>query len=173
MDLSAILLLLIVLVLVFLFISQPLAGRSRRLTHGEHELSALLAERDRLLDALQELDFDRSLGKIPAETYPAERAVLVQHGADILRQIDRLVPAPVSGAAPGEAEDELEKTIAARRAARLQNTVQPGPSDEELEDLIARRRSARNGKVGGFCPRCGKPVLQSDAFCSSCGNALK
>ena len=45
--------------------------RARRVTEEEHELSALMAERDRVINSLQELDFDFKLGKIPEEDYPA------------------------------------------------------------------------------------------------------
>ena len=82
------------------------------MTQEEHDFSALLAERDRLLNALQELDFDYTLGKIPGEDYPAQRAVLLQRYADALRKLDAF-----QTEAPGaDAESRLEAAIAARRA---------------------------------------------------------
>ena len=39
--------------------------RARRVTEEEHELSSLMAERERVINSLQELDFDFKLGKIP------------------------------------------------------------------------------------------------------------
>src|SRR5512135_920573 len=100
MDLAAIFLLLLVFAFIVLFVSRPLFVRERRLSAGESpELSALLAERERLLIALQELDSDQALGKIPAEDYPIQRTELLQKGADILRRIDALVPAPEKAAA--------------------------------------------------------------------------
>ncbi len=162
MDLGAIFLLLAVALMVALFVTQPLAGRRRRLSEGEHSLSALLAEHDRLLNSIQELDFDYSVGKVPAEDYPVQRRILVQRGVELLRRIDDLRQQPAlsaspSGAAPGGS---------ARGSA-------PEALDEELEELIARRRTERKVKVAGFCPRCGKPVLKTDAFCPSCGTALQ
>jgi rubrerythrin len=162
MDLGAIFLLLAVLILIVLFVASPFSGRERALTGGEQTLSALLAERDRLLSALQELDFDYSLGKIPAEEYPAQRKELVQSGAGILRRLDEL-----QGKTGKSAEDRIEAIVAARRRDA------PVASDEDLEDLIAKRRSIRKDKAAGFCPKCGKPILQSDVFCPSCGRALK
>ena len=91
MDIGAIFLVLAVLILIVVFLAQPFRERrSRNITSEEHELSSLLAERDRLLTALQELDFDHTLGKIPAEEYPSQRADLLKRGAEILRQIDTL-----------------------------------------------------------------------------------
>ncbi len=173
MNLSAVFLLLAVLLLVVLFVGQPVAGRRRRLLEGEHELSALLAERERLLNALQELDFDYSLGKIPSEDYPSQRAALVQHGVDILRKLDELTPVATPDGREGTDDDRLEEKIAARRAAKSQGSAATRITDEELEERIARRRSSRKEKVSGFCPRCGKPVVHTDVFCPSCGNRLR
>src|SRR5512138_2583699 len=68
----------------------------------EHQRSSLLAERDRVLTALQDLDFDFVLGKVPQEDYPEQRAVLLQSGADVLRRLDQLQPETIS---TGGAED--------------------------------------------------------------------
>jgi hypothetical protein len=71
MDINAVFFTLAILVLVGMYLYTPLVeGRARRVTEEEHELSALLAERDRVLNSLQELDFDFKLGKIPSEDYP-------------------------------------------------------------------------------------------------------
>ena len=45
-------------------------------------------------------------------------------------------------------------------------------SDEDLEEMIAKRREERKQTAAGFCPKCGKPILQSDLFCPSCGRAV-
>jgi len=167
MDLGAIFLLLAVLLLVALFVSQPLGRRQSHLSEAEHTLSALLAERDRLLNSLEDLDFDYGLGKVPAERYPDQRAALVQRGAELLRQIDALTPRP---AAAGRPDDRLEAAISARRG--IVKPASPGLSNEDLEDVIAKRRVGRRDKAAGFCPQCGRPVLKSDRFCPSCGRPL-
>jgi hypothetical protein len=158
----------------------------------EHERSALMAERDRLLTALQDLDFDNALGKVPAEEYPRQRASLLKAGAETLRRLDELSAttggAATSGAgAPSRAsaEDRLEAAIAARRAdsrgagaAQVQTAAavyadsNGSNARDELENLIASRKRERKESAGGFCPKCGKPVSKSDRFCSRCGAAL-
>jgi hypothetical protein len=99
MEIGPIFLVLALLLLVALFVGRPLLEKdvtdgsveqNQRLRDADHKRSALLAERDRILNALQELDFDYTLGKIPAEDYPAQRAVLVKHGAETLRSLDAL-----------------------------------------------------------------------------------
>jgi rubrerythrin len=194
MDIAALFFTLAIFVLVALYLYAPLARRyARPVTEEEHELSALMAERDRVINALQELDFDFKLGKIPSEDYPAQRTNLLQKGANVLRKIDELTQADGSKNAdakhskefsrrqkklrdtgisivPDSAEDRLEQAIAERRADVSIKTREH--TDEDIESLISARRMKRKEKSAGFCPKCGKPVLQSDRFCPACGKAL-
>ena len=168
MQIAALLLTIGVIVLVGLYLYAPFLQRqARRITEEEHELSALLAERDRTINALQELDFDFKLGKIPEGEYPEQRAALLQKGADILRRIDSFSPKADS---TQDAESRLEKAIAARRADVVPRQTEL--TDDDIESLIAARKKSRTEKSAGFCPNCGKPILASDRFCPSCGNPL-
>jgi hypothetical protein len=159
MELGAIILLLAVLAIVGMYVEKPFTEHWRAQAENGHEISPLLAERDRALTALQELDFDHNLGKVPAAEYPAQRAILLQKGADALRRLDGL-----QGVQPVLAEERLEAEVAAPPVTPL--------SDDDLEDLIAKRRAVRKEKTAGFCPGCGKPIMQSDQFCPSCGRAI-
>jgi hypothetical protein len=168
MELTAILVSLALLILVAFYLYAPFVQRrARSVTEEEHEISALLAERDRVINSLQELDFDYKLGKIPEEDYPAQRASLLQTGADILRKIDSIAPEPASAQ---DADARIEKAIAARRADA--SVARPEVSDDDLESMISARRKGRREKSSGFCPKCGKPVMVSDRFCPSCGKSL-
>jgi NADH pyrophosphatase NudC (nudix superfamily) len=168
MELTAIFFTLAILILVAIYLYAPfMERRTRRVTEEEHELSALMAERDRVINSLQELDFDFKLGKIPDEDYPTQRATLLQKGADILRRIDIIAPQITSSQ---DADARIEKAIAARRADA--SVVKAEISDDDLESMIAARRKTRREKSSGFCPKCGKPVMVSDRFCPSCGKSL-
>jgi hypothetical protein len=168
MDIGSIFLILGILVLVVLYVSQPFVQRKATVvSHEEHAFSALLAERDRIVNALQELDFDFTLGKIPEDSYASQRIDMLQRGAGILRQIDNF---------QGELVDDtvgarLEAAIQSRRAESQPTEASLDP-DDELEALIANRRRARNGKSGGFCSQCGNAIQKSDRFCPRCGHAL-
>lgn len=168
MELTAIFFSLALLVLVGMYLYAPFMQRQAgSVTEEEHELSALMAERDRVINSLQELDFDFKLGKIPEEEYPEQRASLLQRGAEILRRIDFLAPQTASRS---DAESRLEAAIEARRA---DSSGQPAElSDDDLESMIAARRKSRRERPTGFCPNCGKPVLATDRFCPSCGKPL-
>ena len=167
MEISAIFLVLAVLILVGMYLYAPFTARASRGRTGEsHEVSALKAERDRVIDSLQELDFDHSLGKIPAEDYPSQRAGLLQKGVDILRKLDELVPSATS---TRDVEAHIKKAAAVDAGSSVKTEKL---LDEEIESMIAARRKQHKNRSAGFCPKCGKPVLISDKFCPACGKSL-
>jgi hypothetical protein len=175
MDIGAIFLTLAILTLVAMYLAQPYMERRTKIVSAEElEHSHLLAERDRYINALRELDFDFEMGKIPEDSYPGQRADLLKKGADALRRIDEYEGAKVTSA-----EDRLEAVIAARRAdatSTPESASQDAPgmdADDDLESLIAARRSKRKAKSGGFCPNCGHAVLATDKFCTNCGKKTK
>jgi hypothetical protein len=182
MDIGAVLLILAVILLISIFISRPffdvkparVLAENQASDESDHKRSSLLAEYDQILSAIQELEFDHTLGKIPTEEFPQQRASLLQSAADVLRQLDSFQEKNTQAAV----EDRIEAAITARRiaAAAAVAIVTDGGSgtpaaqeDEALETLIAMRRGARQTKAGGFCPRCGRPVQKSDRFCPKCG----
>ena len=156
-----------ILILVGVFLYAPfLERRARRVTEEEHETSSLLAERERVVNSLQELENDYQLGKVPEEDYPVQRSNLLQKGADILRKLDELEPVK----AQNDKDARIERALAARRknGSSSEGTL----TDDEVESMIASRRKGRKAKSAGFCPKCGKPVMTSDKFCPSCGKTL-
>ena len=170
MEIGSILLVLAVVILIGIYLYAPFTMRARRARLNEtHEVSALKAERDRVINSLQELDFDFNLGKIPTGEYPDQRAALLQKGADILRRLDELAPVASSTVNP---EARIEKATAAGRADAGAKTPIIADNDDELESMIAARRKEHKSKSAGFCPKCGKPVLVTDKFCPSCGKSL-
>ncbi|MEN6408435.1 MAG: zinc ribbon domain-containing protein [Anaerolineaceae bacterium] len=166
MDLGSIFLILAALILVALFVSRPWMENSSResLTVEPaddcqaRQRSERMAERDRVVDALRELDFDARLGKIPEDEYSVQRAALVQRGADLLRELDLL-----------QGTDAVSESQSALPCSDLPLSTH---TDDRLEEMIQMRRKQKNESVSGFCPRCGKPVLKSDRFCSKCGAAI-
>ena len=158
MDIGSIILSLGFTVVCAVFIANPLlkkrgkdvlvlrTARSER----EQQRSALLAERDRVLTALEEMEADHALGKIAEEDYPEMRVALMQEGAEALRQLDELNGKPVT----------LEATPAVA-----------APVEDDLETLIQARKAQRQEKKAEkFCFNCGEPLSKGDRFCPSCGS---
>ena len=178
MEIGAIFFILAVVTLVGMYVGQPyIQRRGRHATQEDHDVSALMAEYDRAVNTLQELDFDNSLGKVPAEDYPPQRAELLAKGAELLRKLDSLTqsPSPNGRGAMEEsknAESRIEAAVASRRADASGSSVPGTLDDDELEAMIASRRKMHKEKSAGFCPKCGKPVMVSDRFCPSCGKAI-
>ncbi len=168
MDIGALLILLAILLMMAAYLVQPfLTPRRRRVTMEEKRYSSLMAEYERVLSTLQELDFDHRLGKVPEEEYPLRRAELIKKGTALLQELE----ASRERVSKAKAEQQLETVLVERRAQRARDSS-PGLSDEELERLLAKRRATRKGKGEGFCPACGHAVMDGDRFCSSCGVAL-
>ena len=160
MDIAAFIITFAVLLLVGLYLYFPfLRGYGRRVTKEEHDLSALLAEQERVLSSLQELDFDYKLGKIPEQEYPVQRKHLLEKGAEVLRKIDTL--------------QEVSSVQRDNGKSAKQSQKKSKLTDESLESMLSARRRLHKSTFDGFCPKCGKPIMAGDRFCPSCGKALK
>lgn len=177
MDIGSIFLILAILIPVVIYIIRPLMERYVvSPIVSDQNLSTLLAQRDQVVSAIKELDDDYNLGKIPSDIYPTQRQTLLQSGVEILHRIDS------HGSLPSlkNPEDSLEAAIISRSdafdgatapARKNGNAVPPVP-DDDLEQRIASHRRLKQGKAGGFCPKCGKPVQATDRFCPKCGATL-
>jgi len=177
MDIGSIFLILALLIPIVIYIIRPIIERNLApAAQPQQDISSFLAERDHVVASIQELDDDYTLGKVPVDDYPTQRLALLQNGADILRKIDGLQAVPAGLAA----EDRLEAELANHRQAldalhapsrKNGNAVPPVP-DDDLEQKIASRRRTMQGKAGGFCPKCGRPIQAVDRFCPHCGATL-
>lgn len=171
MEIGAIFFALAVVTLVGMYVGQPyIQHRGRRATQEDHEYSTLMADYDRAVNTLQELDFDNALGKVPEDDYPRQRAELLAKGADLLRKLDTFRPQEKK--ASRDAKSRMEAAVASRRADSSDERSVTVLDDDDLESMISARRKTRKEKSAGFCPKCGKPVQVSDRFCPSCGKAI-
>ena len=166
MDIGSILLILAVFVIAAAFVARPLIrAEAVMVSEEDQNLSSLMAERERILNALAELDFDHEMGKVPEEAYPKQREELALAGIEILRQIDAFQ-------ANGSHEagiDPLESAIAEHK----QEAVRVSEADDPMEAMIAARRDRQEAQSSGkFCSQCGQSITAGDKFCSHCGNVL-
>jgi hypothetical protein len=177
MDIGSIFLILALMVVVVLFVTRPFfEHKAVSVSTEEQEHSSLLAEQDRILDALTELDFDYSMGKIPEEEYPQQRGILLQKGAVVLRRLEQY-QGRQAAQTTRKTHDKLEAWVAggasSREASHAAKPIRPDDPEDELEIMIASRRRSRQEKSAGFCPECGGPLQKSDLFCPKCGEKLQ
>jgi len=122
MELGSILLFLSLLLLVALFVARPLFAVGDEEGELDSEPSHWLAERERVLDALAELDADWHLGKVPKDIYKAQREQLLAKGATALEEIEKAKKGTTSRSqrekAKEKGHDALEAMIAAYKKKR-------------------------------------------------------
>ncbi len=96
---------------VLLYLSAPFVSGGG-LGEGESRLrSALLAERERILGAILELETDHKMGKVPEEVFQEQRLSMLEKGASVLRQLEK-APSDISS------DDALEDMIAQHKAKK-------------------------------------------------------
>lgn len=122
---------------------------------GKKSLRLLRREKDEILEAIRDLEFDHDTGKIPTEVYEPQRAHLTAQAAERLKAIDQLKSRRKQ--TRPSIDNEIEAAIAQLR-------VQPAPAQ--------KAPAATNGHAK-FCPECGQPVDAGDKFCTACGQPLR
>ena len=119
MALGSIFLFLALLIIVALIVASPLIEGKSEQSLPTDRTSYWLAERERVLDALAELEADRQLGKVPDDVYPVQRRQLVAKGALALKEIEKVSKKrPKAEHRLIKGDDALEEMIAAYRAHR-------------------------------------------------------
>ncbi len=168
-----IILALVIAALAALFISMPFFFRSKKRFGAEYfpdprqeKLKALLSQKDSLLTAIKDIEFDHGLGKLSGEDFEELHGKYRSEAALVLKQIDSLG----KGDAAVDDYDDIEKEIRAERMKFLTSY-----DDEELEKEILRAREATWNAGGGtvFCSKCGSACEEQDLYCSKCGAKLK
>lgn len=177
MDFGSILLLLALIVIVAAFVASPLRQTTKKevVVEDDIELSQLLAERERVLDALTELDFDAEMGKVPDDLYPIQRETLLKRGADVLRALDAYGQKLVDEEEDHEVRLERAASIRAKEGDPLEAMIAARRRGADpVEAAVSARRSGKKTPAGkaSFCPNCGTALQVGDKFCSSCGQKI-
>lgn len=126
---------------LLLYLGRPLfSGQTRMASSGGTR--RLFERKEQLLGAIVELEFDRDIGKVPAEDFMRIFAELEGEALAVMQELDQL-----NGAGSGELERRIEAEVAALRqtetAPHCPNCGTPW----------------REGDL--FCPQCGTALKGS------------
>jgi hypothetical protein len=179
MDIGSLFLIIALLVLVALFVSRPLMEKENisdqvNSVQSDHQLSAALAERDQILNALHELDLDYALGKIPSEDYPVERAAMLDKGAQVLIVLDQFQNKPIGS-------DVLTNDLApviGLQSLKLQQASSGETSSTDPNGSTAPTNGSRNAvrspTMAGIDAGDGRTCSSGEAADSvNCGHAVQ
>ena len=151
MEFSSLLIVIFIFVLSGIFIMRPfLVDEKTPRKAGSSRNDSLMAEKERLLLAIEELDLELELEKISSEEHHRNRDILLAEAADVIKQLDK-----------------LQKPSSTKK-----KTSKPKKADDDLERLIDERRQQLKNEKSLVCPACGKTVDKGAQFCSHCGEAL-
>lgn len=159
MELTSILIGMLLFAVIAYIIYQPFREKKRTGTKRRKTGTSPKVQREAVLSALRDLDFDFKTGKVTEEDYVPLRAQLMEEAA---RSMERV----------SEEEDKFEALIESRR-----RTLQKGPTcgtcGTALED--GQRYCAKCGSAvqEESCPSCGRKIRLGDQFCSSCGTKIE
>lgn len=155
MNIGVVLLILAVVVVVVILIANPFLQNPKSLNlQPDQRQSSLLAEKERLLQSIQELEFDHQSGKIPDPLFENQRKLMMVEAAGVFEKLGKIQPDPTSPQPKEDGSDGSKRDY------------------DQLEELIAKRRVVLQQKSKGFCQKCGTAVLETDRYCPKCGTVL-
>lgn len=147
MTLTSFIIVLFIFIMTGLIILRPFLDQTDgKISKSSGLYDSLLAERERLLSSIEELDLDLELNKISAAEHALDREALFSQAADVLRDLDKY-----------------------SKPKKSKKTALKDGGDDNLEKMIQDRRKKLQDEKTVLCASCGKPVAEGDQFCSHCG----
>ena len=117
---------------------------------GSTMRDALVADRERLLHSIEELDLEFELKKISSKEHTRNRDILLTEAVKVLKELDNLP----------------------KSSAKKRKSAAPVQAGDDLENMITDRRKQLKSDISTKCPHCGEAVDKGTQFCSQCGGAL-
>ena len=157
MEISSIIVGVGLVAVALVFVSLPFRRKQLKTAGSLSPITTQEGQREALISALRELDFDFKTGKVSEEDYIPLRTQLMAEAAQYIEAEEK------------EAE-QLEALIRTRRAARSSKCGQCDAPIQAGQRFCPKCVSAINYEQ---CPSCGKKIHAGDLFCSSCGNKIQ
>ena len=140
MPIGTLILGLALLVIAGFVIALPMFDRRRPAIQPPSQRQALEAERQDIVRTIRELDFDHRTHKINDDDYKRLREDYVQHGAQVLRELNTLTER--------NDDDEIEQRVAELRAVNDTTSAMNCPSCGTAVSAADK-----------FCPQCGHKLV--------------
>lgn len=131
-------------------------------------LEELVTQRDAMYAAIKDLENEHATGKLSDADYRSLRAKYEAQAVAILQELDRVV-ATLPRVSP---DDVIEREVARWRQSASKARV-PCPQCGTLcavDDAFCA--TCGTALRGARCPTCGTRVMSGDKFCRQCGTAL-
>lgn len=130
-----------------LAVSKKLPARSNQ--QKDSAKPTLEKQRQAVLLALRDLDFDYQAGKVAEDDYQTLRGNLINEAAQLMQSQER------------EKEDSIEALIQSRRKSGANAQLHSSP------------KAKANGTGERHCPHCQAPLPSGAKFCSRCGTPVQ
>lgn len=164
MSIGSILLGLSLLILVGLVLAQPFLAKKEYEPRPRSRKQQLLMQKEALLEEIRALDFEYETGKLPEDTYQAQRNELMALTTETLKALDELgTEAP--------ADDVAAQIEAAINRVRVQRES-PEQAVAAVSATAATTAVSTNNGQKQFCTQCGAQVDANDKFCAACGTKV-
>jgi len=163
---------------VVLFIMFPVFARhgevSKALTAEARKRKNLGEQKERLYDAIKDLDFEHRAGKLSDADYQSVRADLMAQAAAVITQLDE-VPVPAEPAP--ERPSRPEPPAASTKPPRQEVTAEEGPTCSSCGQTnpAGAKFCFHCGErivIAATCPECGTELPKEARFCTECGVAI-
>ena len=158
---------------VVLFVLFPIFARasevSQRPTAIAQERKNLGEKKERLYEAIKDLDFEHQAGKLSETDYKSVRTAFVNQAAQVIARLDEIDEK--DSAAIGQPEESAPES--APDAVRVASG-QFCPSCELRNPAGAKFCMRCGSKLTSpaNCPQCGIELLEEARFCTACGVAV-
>ncbi|HYL59844.1 MAG TPA: c-type cytochrome biogenesis protein CcmI [Candidatus Acidoferrales bacterium] len=157
---------------VALFVAAPLGNGllgARAKTAGELDADRNRHQHELAMQGLNELEFDREMGKLSDADYAAMRTALEDRALTAMAALDKSARDKTQAAEP----PKPRLAAAPKRPAQIAPvTLPPAPSRTIERAQIPLRGEAASRKFR-FCPQCGMRAAPEANFCAECGLAFR
>lgn len=159
MELGAMFIGLAMLVATVPVVARPLKEKKSKPNPKSTNFTNPDEQKQTVLLALSDLDFDFRTGKVSDDDYSLLRAQLVAEAATYIQSENSIE------------DDQIEAMIKARKASQAK--VQECPNCGKETEAGSHFCSHCGKAVETNCPSCSKAVQISDLFCKACGTKLE